>query len=136
MDRMLHRGKYTVGETSPESTPRKWNWGAVIGFDREFTQGDKIISGSLFCWSLSWFVVFVVMTILYLFRPWPLSVWATYWHFYAILIPIFVGVVTTIWFTWGGTRDLIRLFRDLPHVKRNSLDDGSVVNHHNLDEEK
>jgi hypothetical protein len=30
----------------------------------------------------------------------------------------------------------MRLFRDLPNVKRNALDDGSVVNHHNLDEEK
>lgn len=136
MDRMLHRGEYAVEGPSPESARRKWNWGAVLGFDREFTRGDKIISGSLFAWGMFWFAIFVVMTALYLFRPWPVGVWATYWHLYAIIIPIFVGVVTTIWFTWGGTRDLIRLFQDLPNVKRNALDDGSVVNHHNLDEEK
>ena len=136
MDRMLHRGKYAVEGPSPESAQRKWNWGGLIGFDREFTRGDKIISGSLFAWSMFWFSVFAVMTVLYLISPWPLSVWSTYWHLYAIIIPVFVGVVTTIWFTWGGTRDLIRLFRDLPNVKRNALDDGSVVNHHNLGEEK
>jgi len=136
MDRMLHRGQYAVEQPSPETARRKWQWGAVIGFDREFTRGDKIISGSLFAWSMFWFAVFAVMTVLYLITPWPASAWSTYWHLYAIIIPIFVGVVTTIWFTWGGTRDLLRLFRDLPNVKRNALDDGSVVNHHNLDEEK
>ena len=136
MDRMLHRGQYAVEQPSPETARWKWHWGAVIGFDREFTRGDKIISGGLFAWSMFWFTVFAVMTILYLITPWPASVWSTYWHLYAIIIPIFVGVVTTIWFTWGGTRDLLRLFRDLPNVKRNALDDGSVVNHHNLDEEK
>lgn len=136
LDRMLHRGQYAVEGPSPESVRRKWSWGAVIGFDHEFTRGDKIISGSLFAWGMFWFSIFAVMSLLYLIRPWPLSVWATYWHIYAIVIPIFIGVVTTIWFTWGGTRDLMRLFRDLPNVKRNALDDGSVVNHHNLDEGK
>jgi len=134
MDRMLHRGQYAVEAPSPESARRKWNWGAVIGFDREFTWGDKIISGSLFAWGMFWFLVFAAMSLLYLLHPWPLSVWATYWHYYAIVIPVFVGVVTTVWFTLGGTRDLIRLFRDLPNVKRNTMDDGTVVNHHNLGE--
>jgi SSS family solute:Na+ symporter len=133
---MLHRGKYAIEGPSPESARRKFSWGGLIGFDREFTRGDKIISASVFVWGMFWFAVFSVMTILYLFNPWSMSVWTTYWHLYAIVIPIFVGVVTTIWFTWGGTRDLLRLFRDLKSVKRDSLDDGSVVNHHNLNEEK
>jgi hypothetical protein len=51
-----------------------------------------------------------------------------------IVVPLLVGIVTTVWFTWGGTRDLIHLFRALPHVKRDARDDGTVVNHHNLDE--
>lgn len=136
LDRMLHRGKYAIEGPSPESARRKFSWGGLIGFDREFTRGDKIISASVFIWGMFWFAVFSVMTIFYLINPWSMSVWTTYWHLYAIVIPIFVGVVTTIWFTWGGTRDLLRLFRDLKSVKRDSLDDGSVVNHHNLDEEK
>lgn len=137
LDRILHRGQYAIEGSSPSGAiRRKWSWGTILGFDREFTRGDKIISGSLFAWGMFWFSVFVVMTLLYLVRPWPLSVWATYWHIYAIVIPVFVGVVTTIWFTWGGTRDLLRLFRDLPHVKRSALDDGSVVGHHNRSEEQ
>lgn len=137
MDRMLHRGKYSVEGPSPASAVRrKWSWGALIGIDREFTRGDKIISASLFVWSMFWFSIMVVMSFMYLVRPWSLSVWSTYWHYYAILIPVLVGVVTTVWFTWGGTRDLLQLFRDLRNVKRDERDDGTVLDHHNLDDEK
>lgn len=134
MDRMLHRGQYAIEGVSPASASRKWSWGAIMGFDREFTRGDKIISGSMFVWSMFWFVVFAVMTLGYLFHPWPMSVWSTYWHVSAIVLPLLIGIVTTVWFTWGGVRDLIRLFKALPNVKHNALDNGSVVNHHNLDE--
>jgi SSS family solute:Na+ symporter len=45
-----------------------------------------------------------------------------------------IGVVTSVWFTWGGVRDLRRLFRSLRSVKRDALDDGTVVNRRNLGE--
>lgn len=134
LDRMLHRGQYAINGDSPASSRRAWTWGSLMGFDREFTLGDKIISGSVFVWSMFWFAVFVVMTLWYLLHPWPLSVWSTYWYINAILMPLLIGVVTTVWFTWGGARDLIRLFRDLPKISRNPLDDGSVVDHHNMGE--
>jgi SSS family solute:Na+ symporter len=134
MDRMLHRGKYSVGGASLETAKRKFAWGSLMGFDREFTRGDKIISGSMFCWSMFWFTIWGVMTLWYLICPWPLHVWSTYWHINQIVVPLLVGIVTTIWFTWGGTRDLIRLFRILPTVKRDARDDGTVVGHRNLDE--
>ncbi|MCC7517677.1 MAG: sodium:proline symporter [Verrucomicrobiae bacterium] len=135
IDRMLHRGKYARNGASPETAKRKFTWGSLLGFDREFTFGDKIISASLFCWSMFWFAVFIVMTLGYLLRPWPIHVWSTYWHINQVIVPLLVGIVTTVWFTWGGTRDLIRLFRTLPTVKRDARDDGTVVSHHNLDEE-
>lgn len=134
LDRMLHRGQYAINGDSPASNRRTWTWGSLMGFDREFTLGDKIISGSVFVWSMFWFAVFVVMTLWYLLHPWPLGVWSTYWYINSILMPLLIGVVTTVWFTWGGARDLIRLFRDLPNISRNPLDDGSVVDHHNLGE--
>lgn len=134
MDRMLHRGRYALEGGSPETAKRRFTWGSLMGFDREFTLGDKVISGSMFCWSMFWFAVFGVMTLWYLVRPWPLHVWSTYWHVNQVVVPLLVGIVTTIWFTWGGTRDLIRLFRALPHVKRDARDDGTVAGHRNLDE--
>lgn len=132
MDRMLHRGKYAIEGASLPSTRRKFHWGGILGFDNDFTLGDKIISGSVFGWSMFWFAVFSAMSIWYLLAPWPNSVWSTYWHITCVVLPFFIGAITTVWLTWGGTRDLIRLFKALPNVKRNALDDGSVVNHHNL----
>lgn len=65
---------------------------------------------------------------------WPLSWWSGYWFLYSVVIPLLLAVVGTIWFTRGGVRDLRRLFAALKTVDRNALDDGTVVNHHNLDD--
>jgi solute:Na+ symporter, SSS family len=131
MDRMLHRGKYAV-ETTPAAAPalrRKFSLGTLIGIDREFTRGDKIISISVFGWSMFWFGVWLVCTIWNLISPWPLGWWSKYWHVASILMPVTVGVVTTVWFTWGGTHDLLKLFKSLRAAKLNTLDDGRVVGH-------
>ncbi len=137
MDRMLHRGQYAI-ETKPgeslTTAQRRFTWGGILGFDHEFTLGDKILSSSVFIWSMFWFIVFLVGTAWYLWRPWSLVTWGHYWYIYVIFLPFIIGVVTTVWFTWGGIRDLIQLFRSLKTVKRNALDDGMVVGHHNLDE--
>lgn len=45
-------------------------------------------------------------------------------------------VVTGIWFTWGGVRDIKTLFRRLRMEKTNPLDNGIVVDGRNLDESK
>ncbi len=137
MDRMLHRGRYAVEPKpgDPLAPARKrFSWGAILGFDQEFTLGDKWISGSVFVWSMFWFAVFAVGCVWYLWRPWSLVTWGRYWYLTAIILPFVVGVITTIWLTWGGVQDLRRLFRDLRTAKRSALDDGMVINHHNLDE--
>jgi SSS family solute:Na+ symporter len=43
-------------------------------------------------------------------------------------------VITAIWFTWGGLRDMRALFRRLREQQVNHLDDGTVVGRQNLDE--
>lgn len=141
MDRLLHRGEYAkinavVDEQSiiPRSQKRRVAWGRLIGIDENFSLGDKWIAGGLFAWSILWFVVFVVGSIWNLVAPWPTSVWSTYWHITGIGIPIFFSFVTAIWFTWGGARDIGRLFSNLRDQKINHLDDGTVVGHQNLDE--
>ena len=42
---------------------------------------------------------------------WPESAWAAYWHVTGVGIPIFLCVVTGIWFTWGGIVDMRAFFR-------------------------
>lgn len=51
-----------------------------------------------------------------------------------VIIPVSISVVITVWFTWGGIRDMRRFFCDLNKQKTNLRDDGTVVGHQNLDE--
>ena len=43
-------------------------------------------------------------------------------------------MVVTVWFTIGGLRDLVRMFRLMGEVQANELDDGRVIDHRNADE--
>ena len=57
------------------------------------------------------------------------------WFFIAnILVPGLVAIVSTVWFTIGGTLDLRRLFQRLKEKEENILDDGRVIGHVNADE--
>lgn len=139
MDRMLHRGEYAeitaaVGDAVPTPPKRKIQWGRLIGFDANFTLGDKWIAGVLFGWGLFWFAVMVVGSIWNLIAPWPDSIWTTFWQFVGIGIPVLLAAVTGVWFTWGGLLDMRRLFQRLNEQVINPLDDGTVVGHQNLDE--
>jgi solute:Na+ symporter, SSS family len=136
MDRLLHRGAYAVKEEKEfETKSRKQvTWGKLIGLDENFTLGDKWLAGGLFGWSMIWFVVFVVGTIWNLFAPWPITVWSNFWYVVAISLPIFFAMMTAVWFTCGGIRDMREFFRRLKKERVNVLDNGMVVNHHNMDE--
>ena len=135
MDRMLHRGKYAaVKKLTGEETKQYAASNLLlraIGIDKDFSLGDKFIAVGLFVWMLTWFSVFVVGTIWNLLAPWSASTWMSYWHVTAIGIPIAITIVTAVWFTWGGTRDIIRLFHRLKRKKANALDDGTVIGHSN-----
>jgi hypothetical protein len=44
-----------------------------------------------------------------------------------VIIPTIIGIITTIWFTVGGTMDLVRLFKDLAVKEQDDSDDGRVT---------
>jgi solute:Na+ symporter, SSS family len=127
---MLHRGQYAVdsqGRPAPAPPPPPRTWKAILGIDEHFTRGDKIISIALFCWTMSWFTVFVIVTIWNLFHIWPDRWWANYWFYAGVMLPIVLGSVTSVWFTIGGVNDLRKLFRSLKVLHRNVHDDGTVA---------
>jgi SSS family solute:Na+ symporter len=130
MARLLHRGKYAIaGEhTHTEEGSRNFLQ-KFLGIDKEFTRGDKILSIGVFSWSMLWFSVFVIGTLWNLIHRWPLEWWSAYWHIQGVILPLIIGIITTIWFTWGGVHDLKKLFHSLKTVKRDAHDDGSVVHH-------
>lgn len=135
LDRMLHRGKYSDGESKERLN---WTWrnmySKLIGIDSEYTRGDKIIAWSVFYYSVvyQFGISFVGVLIWNWISPWPTEWWSWYFLITIVVVGIIVGVVSTVWFMIGGIVDIRRLFRDLAARTDNPLDDGWVEGHLSL----
>ena len=135
-DRLYHRGRFAV--TPPEGVPdrragspaRVPGWQRKLGITEEFTVGDKVIYAlkyALFGWTFG--VGFVGLTV-----AWALggmrsdAAWIRWWglHF---SITAALGVAATVWFLWGGFKDLFAMFRRLRRLVRDQDDDGHVTHH-------
>ncbi len=139
LDRMLHRGQFALSGEAPKTRPlrERFRLGNVFRFDENFTLGDKILSSSIFWWAMALVAVnLVILAWNFLWHWWPARWWANYWLILAILLPFGVSLVTLIWFTFGGIRDMRLFFTALRDVRRDSRDDGRVIAHHNLADEK
>ena len=129
LNRMLHRGKNV---DKPLENRTSWTWKNVytlfIGITPEYSKGDKIIAWSVFFYSIVWqfLITFVGVVIWNIFKPWPTEWWSKYFLITVVVVGIIVGVVSTVWFIWGGIVDIRRLFIDLSKRKDNPLDDGWV----------
>lgn len=132
MDKMLHRGIYS--EDGIEKTEEKMTWKKFLliftGVTDEYKKGDKVLAWSVFIWSFGVYFVllFIVPIIWNVFYEWPLKWWSFYFWFRNIFIAALVGIVSTVWFTWGGTVDLIHLFKRLNEKGEvDDSDDGVVT---------
>jgi len=136
LDQMLHRGKYAIMQDKAFETKSEAHvkWGKWIGFDQNFTLGDKWLAGGLFGWSMFWFVVLVIGTIWNYIAPWPIAVWSHFWYVVAIGLPILFALVASVWFTWGGILDMRKLFARLNNERVDVLDNGMVLNQQSLSE--
>jgi SSS family solute:Na+ symporter len=136
MDRMLHRGKYAIKSDSAVGEDKELpplGWKALIGMTTEFTRGDKILYIGTWLWSLLWIGVFFYQLIVNLIQV-QSDDWWLWWNKFSFYVNLAIGFVTTFWIGLGGLRDMGDLFRTLRDLKRNYLDDGRVVNHHNVGE--
>jgi SSS family solute:Na+ symporter len=134
MDKLLHRGKYAIqGEHAKKMKKPPTGLKAILP-SAEFSAGDKFIYYSKLTWTLSWFLIFVVVSSYNMIFEVSDSTWAIFWS-WKIGITLAIGVITTIWFFIGGVYDMRYMFFTLKRAKRNVLDDGMVINHHNLGEQ-
>lgn len=142
LEKMLHRGKYRRPDGSDKdlAAPRRplRNWKrALLGFDEQYSRGDRVLAGSVFGYSMVLFIVFLAVVLWNtLFKPFSDQAWATYFWIMNVLLALLVGAVTSVWFTIGGILDLRAMFRRLTTLKRNLLDDGRVVGHANAEDLK
>jgi SSS family solute:Na+ symporter len=99
----------------------------MFGITDEFTIGDRFIALAIFGWQFLWLAVFVIGSAAYLFiHKWSDETWTTYWIITSIYVPLVLAVITTIWFTFGVSRDLRVFFRRLRTERVDSHDDGTV----------
>lgn len=140
MDRMLYRGAYARADvlkpvTVIQERKKKGLMHSYLGIDEDFTRGDRWLSYLVFGWTMGLFAIWLVVTLLNVIPSmrWSNEAWADYFWIMGILFPLVVGVITSVWFTWGGVRDLRLLFRRLAVAQRDELDDGRVIDHRNAD---
>jgi SSS family solute:Na+ symporter len=133
MDKMLHRGKYAEkieGQVAVSKPAR----GLKALITPEFSLGDKFIYISVIVWAVSWFSLCIWGTVYNKIFGISPDWWPKFWRFY-IYLSFVIGIVTTIWLVIGGLVDLKAMLAKLSTVKRNHLDDGMVIDHHNAGEE-
>ncbi len=137
LDRMLHRGKYGLGEK--REIKQKWTprtvFSNLIGITPEYTRGDKAIAWGVFLWSFvyGFGLAFVGVVIWNAIHPWPIRWWCWYFVIQFFIVPCAMACVTTVWFGVGGFIGLGQLFRDLATRREtNDLDDGRVEGHVSL----
>jgi len=133
MDRMLHRGKYTIKEETKviDEVPVKGL--RMLGMGKEFTRGDKIIYVGAYTWTFLWTVVFVIGTYFNLTSEVSDEAWMSFWRTF-ILINIGVSAFIILWFAVGGLRDLKDMLHRLNTMVRDHRDDGFVVGGRSLNE--
>jgi len=140
LDRMLHRGVYARLDESTGALPvaeerRRGLLQRILGFNEKYTRGDRWLAWSVFYWTMGNFAIFLVAAVWNLFfGVWSDKTWFLYWKYYTVGLTAVVGVITTVWFTIGGIRDLRLLFSRLKTLKVNSNDDGRVLGHMNADD--
>lgn len=129
LDKLLHRGIYSDG---PEIKPAPWTvrnvFSKLISITPEYTKGDKIIAWSVFIYTFGYKILlsFIVVVIWNAISPWPLDWWKNYFLIFSLIVPAIIGVITTVWFLWGGIVDARRLFIDLENRKEDVGDNGQV----------
>ncbi len=128
MDWLLHRGKHAVAQDEAKGNarvPGRRNLGVVLGLSHEFTRVDKAFFWATFAWSIGWWLIFIIGTVLNVFWKIPDTAWSGFWAF-KIWLTVILAVGMTVWFIGGGIKDLRRLFSDLRTFKRDERDDGTV----------
>ena len=124
MDRLLNRGPYALADDTSVAYGEATTWRERLGLSREFTRGDRIITYISVGWPVVWTLIFIGGTIYNFFVPVPAETWLRFWHGWTwVVVGASIAVVT--WFTIGGARDMVYLFRNLRR-RENLLEDGRV----------
>ena len=124
MDKLLHRGVHAI-EGEGSAVVRRGSWLERLGFDNEMTGWDRFTTCITLLWPFGFTIVFVVISIYAYNYGLSTEWWVGYWHWWT-WFTFAVAAAVTLWFTIGGFRDLIRMFRRLRSYVADEQDDGRV----------
>lgn len=129
LDKLLHRGEYSDGHiVERQSWTLRNVFAKLLSITPDYTRGDKVIAWSVFTYSFIYQLglTFIAVVIWNAISPWPNEWWSNYYYIAYLLVPGIVGVISTVWFSIGGTVDIIRLFKDLAARTVDTSDNGQV----------
>jgi len=130
MDKMLHRGKYAIKDDTVEAKDaikaKRKTFGELIGISSEFSRFERFLFWGTFWWTIAWWGIFIVGTIINLFYQISDSAWSWFWWFKLWWFSLILGTICTFWILCGGIRDAFRMFHDLKHERIDESDDGTV----------
>ncbi len=125
LDRLLHRGRWTVADDVVIGDGMVTRLQRLFLFTPEFRRRDKVLYVATYCWTFLQFGIFTVGTIYNLTHDVGDASWATFWRWFVAVQFAMAGVVF-VWFTLGGLRDLKDMFARLRTLERDADDDGFV----------
>ena len=130
LDKLLHRGIYSDSEnTEKEKFTVRKIFAKLIGITPEYTKGDKFIAyaGFIYSFVYSFGICFLLVVIWNAISPWDMEYWSMQFFITMMLVPMMLGVITTIWFMIGGIIDIKRLFIDLEKKVADDSDNGQIL---------
>lgn len=126
LDKLLHRGEYSVENSKAQGTAQKKSFKSLLGITDEFTRMDKVIYMGSYLWIIFFLLLNLGCTAWHFWiKPLPDGFWAGLWKTYLVLIGT-VEVVAALWFTTGGLINLKQLYHRLTGERVDENDDGFV----------
>lgn len=126
LDKMLHKTpQQSADKISFVGKLKKNGLLVLLGITDEFNLRDKIVYLSILVWTTLLIIIFIAGTSYNLLFDVQDAAWAQFWKYY-IAVLVIMSVLTTIWFTIGGFKDMSKMFCLLETIKRDDSDDGKV----------
>ena len=126
MDKLLNRGTYAIeGETRVITETAELGW-KIFMMGKEFTKTDKMIYILNYVWTGMWTIVFIIGTVYNLSNEVGDGSWMAFWKNY-IYIQAIIALITVVWFSIGGFKDLKVMMSKLKTDYRDHGDDGWVA---------
>lgn len=131
LDKLLKRGIYAVETDLPPVINTNKNYWKYLGVSDEFSGKDKCLCMVTYAWNIGWMFFFLAVTATHFLSlalgngGIPDSWWMDFWQIF-IWTNLGIGIIITVWFAIGGSKDLFYMFRRLETLVRDDSDNGTV----------